>query len=59
VSGRYVKDPDVLIMAVGTLDNPDLVEPTVHEWTSSRAVWLHLNDGLREFPEGENYTGKP
>ncbi len=46
-------------MAVGTLDNPDLVEPTVHEWASSRAVWLHLNDGLREFPEGENYTGKP
>ena len=57
VSGRYVKKPDVLIMAVGTLDNPDLVEPTLHEWTSSRAKWLHLDDGLREFPEGETESG--
>jgi hypothetical protein len=56
-SGRYFKDPDVLIVAVGTLDNPDLVEPTLHEWTSSRAKWLHFNDGLREDPEEETESG--
>ncbi len=57
VSARYFQEPDILVMAVGTLHNPDLVEPTLHAWTSSRAKWLHLNDGLREFLEGETESG--
>ncbi len=57
VSAHYFKEPDILIMAVGTLDNPDLVEPTLHAWTSSRMKWLHVNDGLHEYPEGEIESG--
>ncbi len=57
VCARYFSEPNILIMAVGTLDNPDLIEPTLHAWTSSRMSWLHLKDGLPEYLEGETESG--
>ena len=35
----------------------ELVQSTLHAWTSSRMKWLHLNDGLHEYPEGETESG--
>ncbi|RYE80475.1 MAG: GFA family protein [Oxalobacteraceae bacterium] len=43
--------PVVSFVRVGTLDNPDLLPPDVHIFTSSRQPWLELPEGARVFPE--------
>ena len=57
VAARYFSDMDIQIVAVGTLDVPDDVKPTLHAWTSSRLSWIHLTDGLKEYPEDEAESG--
>ena len=37
--------------------NPSAVEPTLHAWTSSRVSWLHVNDDLKKYQEGETDSG--
>ncbi|HEY9578702.1 MAG TPA: GFA family protein [Rhizorhapis sp.] len=38
-------------LTMGSLDEPDLFEPTEHIWTSSKQAWLSLNDGRPQYPE--------
>ena len=33
-------------VALGSLDDPAALEPTVHGWTSFAVPWLHIADGL-------------
>lgn len=37
---------------MGSLDRPELFEPTEHIWTSSKQAWLTLNDGRVQYTEG-------
>lgn len=39
-------------LSMGSLDRPELFEPTEHIWTSSKQAWLVLNDGRLQYPEG-------
>lgn len=43
--------PVVRFVRVGTLDNPDLLAPDVHIFTSSRQAWVQLPAGAPAFPE--------
>jgi hypothetical protein len=36
---------------VGTLDNPDLLPPNVHIFTSTKQPWVQLPAGSNVFPE--------
>jgi hypothetical protein len=44
--GRFVS------ISLGTLDEPDRVEPRRHIWTSSRLRWFDLRDDLPRHPDG-------
>jgi hypothetical protein len=43
--------PDVHFVRVGTLDDPDLLPPDVHIYTSSKQPWVTLPEGARAFAE--------
>lgn len=43
--------PIVKFVRVGTLDNPDLLPPDVHIFTSSKQPWVQLPAGAQVFPE--------
>ncbi len=57
VSARYFAEPDVIVIAAGTLDDANLIEPVLHAFTSRRVAWVKLNDGLPEYPEAEPVSG--
>jgi hypothetical protein len=42
-------------VALGTLDEPALVRPTVHGWDSMRLPWLCLDDHLPRYPADPPY----
>ena len=44
----YMTDPDArsVGVALGSLDDPAVLEPTVHGWTTSAVPWLRLDDDL-------------
>jgi hypothetical protein len=43
--------PIVRFVRVGTLDNPDLLPPDVHIFTSTKQPWMQLPKGSNVFPE--------
>jgi len=43
--------PDFLAISLASFDEPGSLPPTMHLWTSSKIPWLHLSDGLPQFPE--------
>lgn len=43
--------PDQVEVTVGSLEQPNDLSPEDHIWTSSRLRWLHMNDGLPEYPQ--------
>ena len=43
--------PRISFIRVGTLDTPDVLEPDVHIFTSSKQPWVVLPLGARAFPE--------
>lgn len=42
---------NVKFMRVGTLDNPDLLPPDIHIFTSTKQPWIKLGDGAPVAPE--------
>ena len=42
-------------ITLGTLDDPNLVAPTVHGWTSARLNWFSTADDLPRYPEYPPY----
>jgi hypothetical protein len=46
--------PHQIDVTVGSLDRPNDISPDEHIWVSSRLQWLHLQDGLPEYPQ-ENW----
>ena len=57
VSARYFNEPDIVIIAAGTLDDANQIEPKLHAFVSRRVDWIKLNDGLPEYPEAEPVSG--
>lgn len=57
VSARYFSEADIIIIAAGTLDDANQIEPTLHYYGSRRVKWIKLNDGLPEYSEGEPVSG--
>ncbi len=51
VSARYCKEPDIVVMAAGSLDDRNIIEPSLHAFTNYRVNWIKLSDGLREYAE--------
>jgi hypothetical protein len=43
--------PVTRFVRVGTLDNPDLLPPDVHIFTSTRQPWVVIPEGALAFPE--------
>ena len=43
--------PSVNFMRVGTLDNPDLLPPDIHIFTSTKQPWVVLPEGANAVPE--------
>jgi hypothetical protein len=41
----------LLDVTVGSMDHPNEFVPEEHIWVSSRLRWLHINDGLPEYPQ--------
>jgi len=41
------------IVRVGTLDQPDLLPPDVHIWTSEKQPWIVLSDKVPAVDKGE------
>ncbi len=42
--------PGMIDIAVGSLDEPAQLAPTLHFWTSERLPWLQVSDALPQFP---------
>jgi len=47
-------DSDAVDITAGSLDHPDLFEPSEHIWVSSKLPWIHLADGLPQYPESRD-----
>jgi hypothetical protein len=43
--------PGLIDITIGSLDEPELLAPTLHYWESRRLPWVHLADDLPKFPE--------
>jgi hypothetical protein len=39
-------------VGIGTLDNPNLVRPQLHEWWADRVCWFSDHDSLPRFEDG-------
>jgi hypothetical protein len=50
IFSRLLEMPDLLFMKVGSLDDPDAVEPSGHIWCDSMVGWLRLGDTLERLP---------
>ncbi len=43
--------PDVIDVALGTLDDDPIGRPEAHIYVDSRAPWVDITDGLPRFPD--------
>jgi hypothetical protein len=43
--------PDEIDVTTCSLNDPEVLAPRDHAWTSSKLRWIHLADGLPEYPE--------
>ncbi len=48
---QHDDSPDEVIVSVGSLDDPDSVQPLWHEWSSRKLGWISIEDGLPCFRE--------
>lgn len=42
--------PGSIDVTLGSMDDPQILEPQDHTWTERRLSWIHLSDGLPEYP---------
>jgi hypothetical protein len=43
--------PGLIDIAIGSLDHPEVLPPTLHYWESKRLPWMHFSDDWPRFPE--------
>jgi hypothetical protein len=55
VWGHYASaGPAMAFVRVGTLDDPAVLPPDIHVFTSTKLPWVVLPEGVRAFPEFYN-----
>jgi len=57
IAAKVEEFPGVLVLASGTLDDPDLFEPGAHYWVGSNPAWFEIRDGLEVFEKQPEYSG--
>jgi hypothetical protein len=53
VYSRFVSDPEILRIRLGTLDGDPQRRAFAHFWVSDKAPWFEITDGLPQYPEGQ------
>jgi len=43
--------PGLVDITIGSLDEPDAIQPTLHYWYSKHLSWFGCEDGLPKYPE--------
>jgi hypothetical protein len=43
--------PGMIDITLGSLDDPNALEPTLHYWYSKHLSWVHFGDSLPKYPE--------
>jgi hypothetical protein len=53
---RHAESPRMIDVTVGSLNDPNVIRPDDHIWTSAQVTWLHLDDSLPRYrgERGEN-----
>lgn len=46
----YDSEPDHIYLTAGTLDEASALTPSAHWFTAAKLSWLHLDDGLPQWP---------
>ncbi|MHC4152933.1 MAG: GFA family protein, partial [Planctomycetota bacterium] len=44
--------PDLVFIKAGSLDEPELIEPSYQTWTEREVPWAHINPALPAYPKG-------
>lgn len=45
--------PEVIVVKAGSLDDPELVDPTVELWTQSEVSWARIKEGIKSLSKGK------
>ncbi len=51
LAGRVAEDPKLIIVGLGCLDDPNLIKPECHAFTSTQVSWCEIDDGLPRYAE--------
>lgn len=51
IAFRKKINPQVIDVTLCSLDDSSAIAPHYHIWCQSKVSWLHLNDGLPQFPD--------
>ncbi len=50
---NHINHPEFTTIAITSLDNPNLAQPTYHIYTSSKVAWFNVDDQLPRFPKAK------
>ena len=48
---RAAEDPKLIAIVLGCLDDPNLIKPESHAFTSTQVSWCEMDDGLPRHAE--------
>ena len=51
LGARVAENPKLIVFCLGCLDDPNLIKPEIHGFTSTQVSWCEINDGLPRFAE--------
>ncbi len=52
LTARAAEAPTEMVISLATLDNPEVIKPEYHIWTSSQSSWFKIADNLPRHEEG-------
>ncbi len=52
LGARAAEDPKLIAIVLGCLDDPNLIKPESHAFTSTQVSWCEMDDGLPRHAEG-------
>ncbi len=58
LGARAAEDPKLIAIVVGCLDDPNLIKPESHAFTSTQVSWCEMDDGLPRHAEGSPEMAK-
>ncbi len=51
LGARVVEDPKLRLVSLRCLDDPNLIKPELHGYTSTQVSWCEIDDGLPRYVE--------